>query len=62
MAGFENHLALRERVNKGELLSPTLILAGPGLNGQHVKTPEDGEREVRQRKANGFDLVKFCRA
>jgi imidazolonepropionase-like amidohydrolase len=59
MAGFDRHLRLRDGVNGGELPGPTLILAGPGLDGQRVKTPEDGEREVRQQKANGFDLVKI---
>jgi imidazolonepropionase-like amidohydrolase len=59
MAGSDSHLRVRERVNRGELAGPTLILAGPGLDGQRVKTPEDGEREVRQQKTNGFDLVKI---
>jgi imidazolonepropionase-like amidohydrolase len=59
MAGFENHLRLRERINAGEIIGPTLLLAGPGLDGQRVKSPWDGEREVRQQKARGYDLVKI---
>jgi imidazolonepropionase-like amidohydrolase len=59
MNGFDPHLRVRERVNGGELPGPTLILAGPGLDGQRVTTPQDGEREVRKQKANGFDLVKI---
>src|SRR5262245_50376838 len=59
MAGADNHLRLRERVDGGEVIGPRLILAGPGLDGERVKSPEDGEREVRQQKARGYDLVKI---
>src|SRR5262245_53439854 len=59
MAGFDNHLRLRERVDAGDVIGPRLILAGPGLDGERVKSPEDGEREVRQQKARGYDLVKI---
>src|SRR5262245_5229137 len=59
MLGVDAHLRVRDRVRAGEIVSPTLILAGPGLNGERVKTPEEGEREVRQQDASGFDLVKI---
>jgi imidazolonepropionase-like amidohydrolase len=59
MAGADNHLLLRERINAGKLLGPTLILAGPGLDGERVKSPADGEREVREQKRRGYDLVKI---
>jgi imidazolonepropionase-like amidohydrolase len=59
MAGFENHLGLRERVRQNQLVAPSLALAGPGLDGNRVKTPEDGAREVRQQKAAGYDLIKI---
>ena len=59
MAGFDNHLRLRERINASELIGPTLFLAGPGLDGQRVKSSDDGEREVRQQKARGYDLIKI---
>ena len=59
MAGSIHHLRLRERIDAGELMGPTLVLAGPGLDGERVKSPEDGEREVREQKARGFDLVKI---
>jgi imidazolonepropionase-like amidohydrolase len=58
MAGFDRHLRLRDRVRAGDLIGPTLFLAGPGLDGQRVKTPEEGEREVRRQRASGYDLVK----
>jgi imidazolonepropionase-like amidohydrolase len=59
MAGFDTHLRLRDRINAGELIGPTLFLAGPGLDGNRVKSPEDGEREVRGQKERGYDLVKI---
>jgi len=59
MAGSDNHLRLRERVDAGDVIGPRLVLAGPGLDGERVKSPEDGEREVRQQQARGYDLVKI---
>jgi hypothetical protein len=58
MAGSDNHLLLRQRINAGKLLGPTLIL-GPGLDGERVKSPGDGERQVREQKVRGYDLVKI---
>ena len=58
MAGVDAHFRLRERIDAGELVGPTLILAGPGLDGERVKSPDDGIREVRMQKERGYDLVK----
>src|SRR3977135_2101529 len=43
MRGFPNHLELRERVRRKELLGPTLVVAGPGLDGESVKSPQDAK-------------------
>jgi imidazolonepropionase-like amidohydrolase len=59
MAGSDVHLTLRDRVNAGDLVGPTLYLAGPGLDGERVKAPDDGVREVRQQKERGYDLLKI---
>ena len=59
MMGFDTHFRLRERVDRGDLIGPTLFLAGPGLDGERVKFPEEGEREVRRQKERGYDLVKI---
>jgi hypothetical protein len=59
MMGFDTHRRLRERIDAGEVLGPTLFLSGPGLDGQRVKTPAEGVREVRQQQAMGYDLVKI---
>lgn len=58
MAGFDSHIALREKVREGQIIGPTMYLAGPGLDGGRVKSPEDGVREVRAQKQRGYDVVK----
>jgi imidazolonepropionase-like amidohydrolase len=67
MAGSPRVLALRQRIAKGELLGPTIITAGPFVDGPHprwegseiVKTPADAERVVAEQAAAGYDLVKI---
>src|SRR5262249_43528998 len=58
MRGFPSHLSLRDKVARGELLGPTIITAGTGLDGESAKSPADGEAAVRQQKALGYDLIK----
>ncbi len=58
MLGAPGQLALRERANRGEVIAPTLYLAGPSFNGNSVTSPEQAERMVRAQKAEGWDLLK----
>ena len=58
MLGAPGQLQLRERTARGELIGPTLYLAGPSFNGNSVNTPADAERMVREQKAEGWDLLK----
>ena len=58
MLGAPGQLDLRERANRGELLSPTLYLAGPSFNGNSVSSPEQAAEMVRQQKREGWDLLK----
>ena len=58
MLGAEGQLDLKRRANAGELLSPTLYLAGPSFNGNSVSSPEQAEAMVRQQAAEGWDLLK----
>ncbi len=51
-------LALRERVARGEVLGPTLRVAGPSFHGKSVQGPEQARQRVREQKAAGFDLLK----
>jgi imidazolonepropionase-like amidohydrolase len=68
MIGTPEHLVLRERVAKGELLGPTIYAASPQLagrsfgqvfNGRVVTTPEEARRAVRDFKAAGYDFIKL---
>ncbi len=57
MLGAPGQLELRER-SRGELVSPTLYLAGPSFNGQSVSSPEQAAAKVREQKEQGWDLLK----
>jgi imidazolonepropionase-like amidohydrolase len=58
MLGAPGQLELRERASRGELLSPTLYLAGPSFNGNSVSSPAQAAEMVRQQKREGWDLLK----
>ncbi|HEX2188184.1 MAG TPA: amidohydrolase family protein [Longimicrobiaceae bacterium] len=58
MLGAPGQLDLRARANRGEILSPTLYLAGPSFNGNSVTSPEQAAEMVRRQKAEGWDLLK----
>ncbi len=58
MIGKPEHLLLRDRVAKGELLGPSIYTAGPPLLGNNVSTPEAAERVVTEQKKAGYDLLK----
>jgi imidazolonepropionase-like amidohydrolase len=51
-------LAVRDRVARGEVLGPTLRVAGPSLHGRSVRGPEQVRQRVREHKAAGYDLLK----
>ncbi|HWK88732.1 MAG TPA: amidohydrolase family protein, partial [Longimicrobium sp.] len=58
MLGAPGQLELRARAARGEVVSPTLYLAGPSFNGQSVTSPEQAAAMVRAQKAEGWDLLK----
>lgn len=59
MLGAEGQLRLKERANSGELLSPTLYLAGPSFNGNSVSSPEQAAAMVKRQVEEGWDLLKI---
>lgn len=59
MIGKPEHLAIRDRVAKGELPGPSIYTAGPPLLGNNVPTPEAAERVVTEQKKAGYDLLKL---
>ena len=58
MQGAPGQLELREAAKRGEIVAPTLYLAGPQFGGGSVKSPEDAVARVRQQKSEGWDLLK----
>ncbi|PIQ63062.1 MAG: amidohydrolase [Bacteroidetes bacterium CG12_big_fil_rev_8_21_14_0_65_60_17] len=58
MLGWPGQLDLREGALTGQILSPTLYLAGPSFSGQTVGTPEEARERARRQVAEGWDLLK----
>jgi hypothetical protein len=73
MGGEPRHLAWRKRINRGTLLGPRLIIAGPILEGpppaelaaviatnekEMVRTPQEATAQVRAQKTAGYDFIK----
>ncbi len=58
MQGNPSQIPLRERIDRGELLGPRLVLGSPSMSGQSVTTVEDARRLVREYREAGFDLLK----
>jgi imidazolonepropionase-like amidohydrolase len=59
LRGAPNQLSLRDRIERGELLGPRLVVYGPGMLAENTPTPEAGVRQVRAEKAAGYDGVKI---
>jgi imidazolonepropionase-like amidohydrolase len=59
MLGHPRHLELRDKIQKGEILSPHFYTTGPSFNGMSVKSPEDGAAMVRKQKKEGYDFLKL---
>ncbi|MGH2670963.1 MAG: amidohydrolase family protein, partial [bacterium] len=58
MLGHPSHLELRARIGRGELLGPTLYVAGPALGGNNATSPEIARQMVRDQKTAGYDHLK----
>lgn len=66
MWGSPMHLRWKELIANGELLSPSLITAGPLLDGPEpiwegsvvIETPEQAAKEVAAQKQAGYDFIK----
>ena len=56
MSGDPSHIALRERLARGEFDGPTLIAASPWLNADSA---EEIDRTLRAHREAGYDLVKI---
>ena len=47
MLGQDGHMELRRKANAGEIVAPTLYLAGPSFNDNSVSSPEQAAQKVR---------------
>ena len=64
--GMPNQLKLRQQIQNGELLGPTIYTAGPAMEGQPsfhplaevFPNPEGAAQSVAWQKAQGYDFVK----
>ncbi len=59
MLGQDGHMELRRKANAGEIVAPTLYMAGPSFSGGSVSSPEQAVRRVRTQKEQGWDLLKI---
>jgi imidazolonepropionase-like amidohydrolase len=58
MLGNQSHLDLRRRANTGELLAPTLYLAGPSFSGGTIQSAPQADQRAREQATAGWDLIK----
>jgi cytosine/adenosine deaminase-related metal-dependent hydrolase len=59
MLGQGYQLELARRLERNELLGPTLYVGAPSINGTSAPDPATAERMVRAHAAAGYDLQKI---
>jgi imidazolonepropionase-like amidohydrolase len=59
MQGAAGQLELRDRTARGEIVGPTLYLAGPAFTGNTAPDVATAVARVRQQKDEGWDLLKI---
>jgi imidazolonepropionase-like amidohydrolase len=59
MLGDPAHFRLRERVMRGEIIGPTMLLGGPSFNGQTAATPAAAAARVAEQKKAGYNFLKI---
>ena len=59
MLGTPNQLVLRERINSGEVLGPSMWVGAPSINGNTAPTADSAAKLVRLHKAAGYDFIKL---
>lgn len=66
MWGSPQHLQWKRQIAAGELLAPSIITAGPLMDGPPpiwegsylIKTPEEARKAVAEQKEAGYDFIK----
>ena len=59
MLGDPFHFEIQDRIERGDLLGPHLVVGGPAMRGGRVTDSEAAERLVREYKAAGFHSLKI---
>lgn len=59
MLGDPSHFRLRERVRRGEIVGPAMILSGPSFNAQTASTPQAAASRVADQVKAGYDFLKI---
>lgn len=59
LRGFPQHLELRDRIARGELLAPTVYTSGEFVNEPRVNDPAEAAAEVAAQALAGYDMIKF---
>ncbi len=59
LQGRPEHLALRDRIRRGELVGPAIYTSGPYTNEPAIRSPEDAARAVEEQKRAGYDMIKI---
>ncbi|MFN5331363.1 MAG: amidohydrolase, partial [Bacteroidota bacterium] len=59
MLGHPSHIALRDKLNAGELIGPRVYISGPSFNANSVTDPEQAAAMVKTQKQEGYDHLKI---
>lgn len=59
MLGNASHLVLRQEIEEGTRLGPTIYAAGPAFRASEDLTVESASERVAEQKAAGYDLLKI---
>lgn len=59
LLGLPEHVELRAKVARGELVGPTIFTSGFYVGEPYTKTPAQADSAVRHQRAAGFDLIKL---
>jgi hypothetical protein len=57
--GAPDHPIVRQRVQRDEILSPSLYLASPPIRAKDTPSPEDARTKILHYRADGFDCIKL---
>ncbi len=59
MQGDASQFGLRDQIDRGLVVGPSLYLASVPMSGASIDAPEKAEQRVREYKVAGYDLVKL---